>query len=116
MEDATALVKAEAELARAEITKGAKAKAQGAGLLAAAAALSAVASLGLLLTIGFVLVEVAGLPGWASALIISVVLLLIAGVVVVAGKKRFATPVTIDTTKANVQEDIAWIKQRLTSR
>jgi hypothetical protein len=116
-EDASTLVKAEIALAKAEVMEGVKAKATGAGMFAAAGALVAVASLGLLITIGFVLAEVAGLPGWASALIVSVALLVFAGVLVVVGKKTMASKdISVDTTKQNIEEDIAWAKQRLTSR
>jgi hypothetical protein len=112
-EDTSALVRAEIALAKAEIAEGARAKALGAGMLAGAAALSAVAFLALVVALGFVLAEVAGLPGWASALIVAGVLLLGAAVLVLIGRKQLATPVSIETTKTNVQEDVAWAKQSL---
>jgi hypothetical protein len=116
-EDTSALVKAEIALAKAELMEGVKAKATGAGMFAAAGVLVAIASLGLLLTIGFVLAEVAGLPGWASALIVSGALLLIAGILALVGKKTIASAdISVETTKRNVEEDIAWAKQRATSR
>jgi peptidoglycan/LPS O-acetylase OafA/YrhL len=111
--DLSALVRAEVELAKAEVLIGVKAKARGAGLLAAAGALAAVASLGLLLAAGFALAEVGGLPGWAAALIVSGVLLLIAIVLMLLGRGRFATAVSAETTKKNVQEDVAWTKAHL---
>ncbi len=116
VEDATTLIKAEIDLARAELKEGVQSKAIGAGMFAAAAALVAVASLGLLITIGFVLAEVAGLPGWASALIVSLGLILMAVVLALIGKKKLSAEISVDTMKQNVQEDIAWIKQHLTSR
>lgn len=115
-EDASALVKAEIALAKAEIMEGVRAKALGAGMFAVAGVLAAVAGLGLLLTIGFVLAEVAALPGWASALIVTVALLLVAGVLVLVGKRKLAAEVTVETTKRNVEEDVAWTKQHITSR
>ncbi len=115
-EDASALIKAEINLAKAELTKGVKAKATGGGLLAAAGVLAGIAFLGLLITIGFVLSEVAGLPGWASALIVSAALILIAAVLAFAGKKKLQTDISIETTKRNVEEDVAWTKEHLTSR
>lgn len=116
VDDAKTLLQAELALAKAEVMGGVKSKAMGAGMFAAAAVLVAVASLGLLITIGFVLAEVAGLPGWASALIVSVALLLGAGILAFVGKRKISTDVSVETTKQNVQEDIAWIKQHLTSR
>lgn len=115
-EDASALIKAEIDLAKAELTAGVKAKATGGGLLAAAGVLAGIAFLGLLITIGFVLAEVAGLPGWASALIVSAALVVVAAVLALAGKKKLETDISIDTTKRNVEEDLAWTKEHLTSR
>ncbi|CAN5296563.1 hypothetical protein BH20ACT8_BH20ACT8_06540 [soil metagenome] len=111
--DLSALVRAEVELAKAEVLIGVKAKASGAGMLAAAGALAAVASLGLLLAVGFALAEVGGLPGWAAALIVSAVLLLIAIVLVLLGRGKLATAVSAETTMKNVQEDVAWTKAHL---
>lgn len=116
VDDATTLIKAEVALAKAEVMGGVRAKAVGAGMFAAAAVLAAVASLGLLITIGFVLAEVAGLPGWASALIVSVALLLVAGILIALGKRKASAEITVETTRHNVEEDVAWIKQHLTSR
>jgi hypothetical protein len=113
-EDTSALVRAEIALAKAELSAGAKAKALGTGLLVGGAALAALAFLALLFALGFALAEVAGLPGWASALIVAGVLLLGAAVLVLVGRKQLATPVSIETTKANVQEDVTWAKQSVT--
>ncbi len=115
-EDASALVRAEIALAKAEILEGVRSKAAGAGMLAAAGALAGIAGLGLLLTIGFVLAEVAGLPGWASALIVSVALLTAAVVLVTVGRRLLSKAVTVETTMSNVEEDLAWTKQHLTRR
>lgn len=116
-DDASALVKAEIALAKAEMMAGVRAKAKGAGMFVAAGVLAGVAALGLLVTIGFVLAEVAGLPGWASALIVSVALLIVSGVLVLLGKKALdSADITVETTKHNVEEDIAWTKQHLTNR
>ena len=115
-EDASALVRAEIALAKAELMTGVRSKAAGAGMMAAAGALAGIAALGLLITIGFVLAEVAGLPGWASALIVSVALLLMAAILVMVGRRMLAAAVTVETTKQNVEEDLAWTKQHLTRR
>lgn len=113
-EDISALVKAEIALAKAEATKGLKAKAMGAGAFIVAAVAGWLALQGLLLTAGFALALV--MPGWAAAAIVTVVLLLVAGIAALLGKKKMATPVSLDTTKANVEEDVAWTKSHLPSR
>jgi uncharacterized membrane protein YqjE len=115
-EDASALVKAEIALAKAEVMEGVKAKATGAGLLGAAGALLAVAGLGILITIGFVLAEVAGMPGWGAALTVTVGLIVIAAVLALVGRKKLQTAISVETTKHNVEEDVAWTKEHVSNR
>lgn len=115
-EDASALVRAEIELAKAEILHGVKAKAVGAGMLAGAGALGAVAGLALLLALGFAIAEVGGLPGWASALIVAALLIVIAVILVLIGRRQLATPVQLQTTKENLSEDVASAKRNLRSK
>ena len=110
-EDLSALVKAEIALAKAEVAEGMKAKATGVGALGAAAVLAWLGLQGLLITLGFALATV--LPGWAAALIVTALLLIGAGIAVLVGKGKMATPVSLDTTKANVEEDVAWAKSHL---
>jgi len=113
-EDVSELVKAEIALAKAEVSEGVKAKAAGAGAFGAAGVLGWLGLQGLLITIGFLLALV--LPGWAAAAIVTGVLLLGAGIAALVGKRKMATPVSLDTTKANVEEDVAWTKQHLAKR
>lgn len=113
-EDASALVRAELELAKAELVQSASAKAAGAGLLAGAGVMGWLALQGLLITAALALALV--VPGWAAALIVSVVLLALGGVLAFVGKRMLATPVSMDTTKQNVQEDVAWTKSHLAKR
>ncbi len=113
-EDLSALIKAEITLAKAEVAQGAKAKAMGAGAFGAAAVFAWLGLQALLVTIGFALALV--VPGWAAALIVTVLLFAIAGVAALLGKRKMATPVSLDTTKANVEEDVAWTKSHLSKR
>jgi hypothetical protein len=110
-EDLSALVKAEIALAKAEVSEGMKAKATGVGAFGAAAVLAWLGLQGLLITLGFALATV--MPGWLAALIVTLLLLVGAGVAVMVGKTKIATPVSLDTTKANVEEDVAWTKSHL---
>ena len=113
-EDISALVKAEIALAKAELSDGVKAKGMGAGAVGAAAVLGWLGLQGLLITIGFALALV--VPGWAAAAIVTVVLLAGAAIAAMIGKKKMAVPVKLDTTKANVEEDVAWTKSHLAKR
>ena len=113
-EDASALIRAELELAKAELAASAKAKATGAGLLAGAGVFGWLGLQGLLVTLALVLALV--LPAWAAALIVTAALLAVAGVLGLVGKGKLATPVSLDTTKHNVQEDVEWTKSHLAKR
>lgn len=110
-EDIPALLNAHLELAKAEASAGAKDKAAGAGALAAAGALGWLGLQGLLLTAGFALALV--LPAWAAALIVSLLLLVAAGIAAMVGKRKMKTPVSLDITKAKVEEAVAWTKSHL---
>jgi uncharacterized membrane protein YqjE len=111
VEDVRGLVQAEVALAQAELQAGLRDKAAGAGLFAAAGVAGWLALQGLLITLGFVIALF--LPGWAAALIVTALLLLVAGVAALIGRRKLATPVSVDTTKRNVQEDLAVAKTRL---
>lgn len=113
-DDLSALVKAEMALAKAELADGMKAKAAGAGAFAGAGVFGWLALQGLLITIGLALALL--VPAWAAAGIVTVVLFLIAGIAALIGKKKLATPVSLDTTKSNVEEDVAWTKAHLPTR
>ncbi|HWB72287.1 MAG TPA: phage holin family protein [Egibacteraceae bacterium] len=114
VEDASALIRAEIALAKTELTRAVKAKATGGGLLVGAGVCGWLALQGLLLAAGFALALV--LPGWAAALVVSVLLLMAAGVLALVGRRLLATPVSIETTKHNVEEDLAWTKAHLSGR
>jgi TRAP-type C4-dicarboxylate transport system permease small subunit len=115
IEDATALIRAEIALAKAELQEAARAKAMGAGLLAAAGILGWLGLQGVLITIAFGIAE-AGLPGWAAAGIVTLVLLLIAGVLALVGRSRLQAKLSLDTTKQQVEEDVAVTKSHLPSK
>ena len=110
-EDISALVKAEVALAKAELSDGMKAKAAGAGAFGAAGVLGWLGLQGLLITLGFVLSI--WLYPWAAALVVTLLLLVGAAIAAMVGKRKMATPVSLDTTKANVEEDVAWTKSHL---
>ena len=113
-EEIPALIKAHLELAKAEISAGAKDKAAGAAAFGVAGAMGWLGLQGLLITAGFALALV--VPAWLAALIVSVALLLIAGIAAMVGKSKMATPVSLDVTKAKVEETVAWTKSQLSSK
>lgn len=113
-QDTSELVRAEIQLAKSELMAGVTANATGIGMLVGAAVMLWLAVQGLLITLGFVLAI--WLPGWASALIVSVLLILVAVVLGLIARGKLKTPVSVDQAKANVQEDVAWFKTHLRGR
>lgn len=113
-QDTSDLVKAEIELAKAELSAGIQANAIGAGLAIGAAVLLWLAVQGLLIAAGFALALV--MPGWAAALVVSGVLILIAVVLLLVARGKLGTSVSVDQAKRNVQEDVQWFKTHLRSR
>lgn len=110
-EDVTALVRAEIDLAKAELMEGVRAKATGMGLLVGTAVLAWLAVQGLLITAGLALALV--LPGWAAALIVSAVLLLIGAILALVARRKLQAPVGVSAAKEQAQQDVDWAKQRL---
>lgn len=113
-EDASALVRAEIALAKAEVASSVKAKGVGAGLLVGAAVAGWLGLQGVLLTLGFVLAIF--LPAWAAALIVTAVLLAGAAVAALIAKRLLSRPVELDQTKRNVERDVAIARAHLPGR
>jgi uncharacterized membrane protein YqjE len=105
------LVRQEIRLAQAEVTEKGKVAGKGLGMLAGAA-VAALLGLGALTTVLIVALDGA-LPLWLSALIITVLWLVIAAVLAGAGKKALqaSTPPAPQTVET-VKEDIQWAKTR----
>jgi uncharacterized protein YacL len=106
-------VRDEVRLAQAEITRKAKRLGLGAGLFGAAG-LVAVLGLSALVTAA-ILGLAAVLPGWLAAIIIAVVLLAVAGVLALIGRKdvQQATPPLPTETIAGAQADVAAVKEAI---
>ncbi len=106
--DSSTLVRQELTLAKAEVTQKAVSAGKDVGLVAAGGFLAYAAFLTLVAALVLLLIEVAHLPGWVSALIVTVVLAIIGGVLAmqgIAGLKR-VDPLprqTIETLQDDVQ-------------
>jgi membrane protein implicated in regulation of membrane protease activity len=86
MADMSTLVRAEIELAKAEIGRSAKKGAIGGGLFGAAGVVAAFSMFFLFITLAEALTAL-GLPRWVSYLIVWVFLLLVAGLLALVGKR-----------------------------
>ena len=104
------LVRSEMRLAQAELTQKGKKAGLGIGMFSAAGLL-AFFGLATLITTAILALALA-VPAWAAALIVTGVLLAIAAVAAVLGKKEVeqAIPPQPERTIENVKEDVAVVK------
>jgi hypothetical protein len=105
-EDISTLVRGEIELAKTELRDTAKTAANGGALLAVAGVTAFLGIIFLLLTLAWVLVQL-GLPTWAGFGIVTLLLIIVATIVGLVGKKRLdsvtgpeRSPASIEKTKA----------------
>jgi hypothetical protein len=106
--EAIALVKAQVDLAKAELKedlRSEKAAAQGLSV----AAVAGLSGLNLLLVAAaFGLAAV--MPAWAALLIVAAAVLLVAGIAAAIGVKKLRVP--LQRTRKTLQEDVQWVKER----
>lgn len=86
-DNASALVSAQVELAKAEIRQSAKQAGSAFGLIAAAVTMLGLAGIFLLVTLAYVLVQL-GLPVWAGFGIVTVLLILIGLILFLVGQRH----------------------------
>ncbi len=109
-EQTSTLVRSEMELAKVEIQQTVTDVGRGAGLFGASGVLALYGGGTLVATA--VLGLSTFLDGWLAALIVTVVLFAVAGVVALAGKKKVQqAPPPVEATKRNVARDIAAVKE-----
>ena len=104
------LVRDELKLAKAEMTAKGKTAGAGAGMLGAAGVLAGYGVGALLVCIGLLLALV--LPGWAAALIVTVVLFAVAAILALLGRKRLnrAMPAVPTVAVDGLKTDIAQVQ------
>jgi uncharacterized membrane protein YqjE len=111
-EQTTALVRAEVELAKAELREKGKAAGLGAGMFGGAGALGLYA-LGAL-TACLILAFATFLDAWLAALVVAAGYGAIAGILALTGKKKVeeGTPPLPEQAIESTKEDVQWTKQR----
>jgi uncharacterized membrane protein YqjE len=111
----SALTRQEVELAKAELAVKARAMGRVGGLFGAAALLG-LCALGAFTALLILALDEA-IPAWAAALIVTVVMAAIGGLLALIGKQRLEeaeTPVPTETIEST-KEDIKWAKTQLQS-
>jgi hypothetical protein len=108
-DDLSGLVRAEIALAKAELRVDAKNAALGGGLFGAAGYLGLLASVTAVITVAYALVA-AGLSPWLAFLIITVALLVIAGILALVGRSRIKKVAPPERTIRSTKEAIAAVK------
>ncbi len=106
------LFRKQVELAKIEVVEAASIRAQGAGMMAAAGAVA-------LFALGFAAAAVAAalalvMPTWAAILIVAALLVAVAGVLVLVGRRTLRTaPSAGERTRETMKEDARWAKQQM---
>jgi hypothetical protein len=108
-DDLSGIVRAEIALAKAELRVDAKNAALGGGMFGAAGYLGLLATITLVIAAAYGLVA-AGLAPWLAFLIVTVVLLLIAGLLALVGRSRVRKLKPPERTIRNAQATIAAVK------
>ena len=108
------LIRGEVALAKQEVTDEAKQAGTGAGLLAGAGAMALVGLIFVGLTLTYALTL--ALPGWAAALIVAALFLIVGFVLYRLGRQRLerVDPVPRQTIES-LKEDTEWIKRQVSS-
>jgi protein-S-isoprenylcysteine O-methyltransferase Ste14 len=110
---ARTLVRKHVELAKIEMAAAASARAKGAAMMGAAAVLGLFA-LGFAAASGSAALDLV-LPAWAAHLIVSVVFVVIAGALLLAGRRAMrAAPTAPERTQQTLKEDAQWARRQLT--
>jgi hypothetical protein len=112
--DLSALVQGEIALAKAELQLEAKNAATGGAMFGAAAYLGVVASILLFITLALFLTWL-GLEAWVAFLIVTVLLLLVAGVLVLLGKKKVKKVGPPERTLRTSKDTVAFLKSPTSS-
>jgi len=110
-QQSTDLIRGELRLAQAELIEKIKHAGKGGGLFGGAGVVALYGAGALVATAILALALV--LPAWLAALVVAVVLLAVAGVLALLGKKEVAqgTPVAPEQTIDNLKRDVAAVKE-----
>ena len=105
------LIRKQVELAKLEVTEAVAVRAKGLGLMAAAAVV-ALFALGFAAASGSAALDIV-LPRWAAHLIVAGVFAVMAGALVLIGRRAIKTAPKPERTQETLKEDARWAKRQL---
>lgn len=105
LDDVRTLVRAEIQLAKAEIAEGVKAKVIGAGMFIGVAIIGWLAIQVFLVLLGFLFALF--LPGWAAVGLVLLLLVIVMGVLGYLGYRKMQVSASLETTKQTVEDSKA---------
>jgi uncharacterized membrane protein YqjE len=110
-EEVPELVRSEVKLAQAEVMEKGRAVGTGLGMFSAAGLLAFFA-VGSLVTTAILALDLV-LPAWAASLVVAALLLALAGVVALVGRRKVADgqPLKPERALTGVQQDVAAVKE-----
>jgi CHASE3 domain sensor protein len=110
-EDLSTLVRGEIELVKTELRDSAKTAASGGGMLAAAGVTAFLGVVFLLLTLAWVLVQL-GLPIWAGFGIVTLLLIIVAAILFVLGRKQLEAVKGPERSQASLEKTKAVLSRK----
>jgi hypothetical protein len=116
VDDLRDLFREEVALARAEVREEVSAWSSAAMSMAAGGAIAGIGALFVLLAIAQGFALLVGWRPWAGYLTVGIVLAIIGGVALMAGRRRAAAIATLPRTTQSVKETSEWMKDRMSSK
>ena len=109
-EDLSTLIRGEIELVKTEARQSMQVVSRGGGMLAAAGVTAFLAVVFLLLTLAWVLVQL-GLPTWAGFGIVTLLLIIVATILGLVGKKQLEQVKGLERSQASIEETKALLSR-----
>jgi MFS family permease len=107
-----ALARGHVELLKLEVSEAASVRGQGVGMMGAAVVV-AMYAVGFLAAAGAAALALVA-PVWAAILIVAVLLGVVAGVLILIGRRTLRTaPPPVERTRKSLKEDAQWAKQQI---
>ena len=112
LDDAQDLVRSEIALAKAELQQEMRRVSGGAAALAGAGVAALLGAVFLLTTVAWAISETLGWPAWSGFGIVTLVLLIAAGILYAMGRARIRATRRLPLTTDTMKENLKWMRAR----